>query len=302
MGLKGLLAEFLVAAVFHGVDLESVRVAIHKMVLSEQVRNRVEGRHDAQGHHQYDLGVGNLRVSQVRDVLSHVVSHLRGRGRSTIVILNHTVVQLRRHGDNHMIEVGIEVATFGHIQTKWRSVVVTSQQVVWVVGQTRLHITSFGQLGGPDSLIGSLSLMDSHVGRPDSVVNLTLTEIPLLEVVGAVLLMSGVNLGQVHHLGGEFVLPETLVYKQVVLLMHGAVTALASSRKHLETSSQSCGIVGVPCDVRWEVIVAMMHSHRVYLFFITFDTVWGTNVVTEEPSLVGNGLAGERVGSAASKQ
>jgi hypothetical protein len=33
------------------------------------------------------------------------------------------------------------------------------------------------------------------------------------------------------------------------------------------------------------VVVAVMHTNGVDLLFITLDTVWGTNVVSEKPSL-----------------
>lgn len=61
-------------------------------------------------------------------------------------------------------------------------------------------------------------------------------------------------------------------------------------------------VEGVPGDVRWEVVVTVVHTNGVDLLFVTLDTVWGTNVVTEQPSLVGNGVAGESVSSATSHE
>jgi len=147
-------------------------------------------------------------------------------------------VQLGGHGNNHVIEVGVEVATLRDIKTEWGSVVVASQQVIGVVGETRLHVTCLGQLWGPHTLVGVLGLMDGHVGWPDSVVNSALSEVPLLEVIRAVLLMTRVNFGQEDHLGSQLVLLETFVNKEIVLLMHSAVAALASTREDLETSSE----------------------------------------------------------------
>jgi len=172
------------------------------------------------------------------------VSHLRGGGRSSIVVLNHTVVQLWRHGDNHVIEVGIEVTTFWNVVTEGGFVMVTSQQVVSIVGQTDLVSSNLVQIWGPDTLVGLLGLVDSHIGWPDSVVDLALTEVPLLEVVRPVLLVSRVDFGQINHLASEFNLCETLVDEQIILLMHCAVAALASSAENLETSSQSTIING----------------------------------------------------------
>lgn len=37
-------------------------------------------------------------------------------------------------------------------------------------------------------------------------------------------------------------------------------------------------------DIRWPVRVTVMHTNGVDLLFVTLDTVWGTNVVSEEPA------------------
>ena len=229
MGLEGLLAELLVATGLHGVDLESVGVAVHEMVLGEHVRDGHEGGADAQHGHDHNLGVGDLGATEVVNVLGDVVGHLGCGGGGAVIVLDHTVVELGRHGDNHVIVVGVEVATLGHIKTEWWLVVVTSQQVVGVVDETRLHETSLGQLWWPHTHVGVLGGVDGHVGWPDPVVDLTLAEVPLLEVVAAVLLVTRVDLRQVDHLAAEFDLRETLVDQQIVLLMHGAVAALARS-------------------------------------------------------------------------
>jgi hypothetical protein len=240
VGLEGLLTEFLVAAVLDSVHLKSVRVSIDEMVLGEEVRDGHEGGADAEGHHEDDLCVWDLGATEVGDVLSDVVGHLGGGGGGAVVVLNHTVMELWGHGDNHVIVVGVEVATLWDIETKWWGVVVSSQQVVRVVGQTRLHETCLGQLWGPHTLVGVLSLMHSHVGWPDSVVNSALSEVPLLEIVRAVLLMTWVYLGQVYHLGGKFSLTETFVDQKIVLLMHSTVATLARSGEDLESTSQCC--------------------------------------------------------------
>ena len=69
--------------------------------------------------------------------------------------------------------------------------------------------------------------------------DLTLSEVPLLEEVTAVLLMGWVDLGKVDHLLFELHLGETLVHQQIVLLVHGAVAALARAGEHLEAATQT---------------------------------------------------------------
>ena len=69
--------------------------------------------------------------------------------------------------------------------------------------------------------------MDGPIWRPNPIVDLALALIPFLEEVTTILLMGGVDLGQVLHLRLELALLETLVNKQIVLLVHGAMAALA---------------------------------------------------------------------------
>jgi len=211
--------------------------------------------------------------------------HLWGGGGSSIIVLNHTIVELRRHRDNHVIVVWVEVATLWHIETEGRRVVIAGEQVVWVVDETWLMGTSFGQIGRPHTHIGILSLMHSHVGWPDSVMDLTLSKVPLLEEVTAVLLMTRMNLGQVDHSLLELHLGETLVDKKIVLLMDSSVATLASSREDLETATKCGGVPRVPCDLRGEVGVAVVHADGVNLLFVTLDSIGSTNVVSEDPGL-----------------
>ena len=53
--------------------------------------------------------------------------------------------------------------------------------------------------------------MDSHIWRPHSVVDDSLSEVPFLEEITSVLLMSWVNLWEEDHLLHELGLLETLV-------------------------------------------------------------------------------------------
>ena len=84
---------------------------------------------------------------------------------------------------------------------------------------------------------------------------------------------------------------ETSVDEQVVFQMDGSMTTLAGSLEDFESSSQSiiilrkgylrCRVVGLEIDFTWPVAMAMMHSNRVNLFLVTFDTVRGSNVISE---------------------
>ena len=243
MGLEHLLAEFLVAARLDSVELEPVRIGVDVVSLGEQVRDGVESSDDSEHHADYDLLVGGLVLAEIGDVLSDIVGHLRGRRGRAILVLDHTVMELRGHSDDHVIVVGVEVATLGHIEAERRRVVVAGEQVVGVVDQTWLGITSLGELGRPHAHVGVLRLMHSHVWWPDSVMDLTLAIVPLLEVVTSVLLVSGVDLGQVHHSALELHLGEALVDEQIVLQVHGTVAALACPREDLKATTEPKQVV-----------------------------------------------------------
>jgi hypothetical protein len=67
--------------------------------------------------------------------------------------------------------------------------------------------------------------------------DLSLSVVPLLEVITTMLLMAWMYFWQIHHLLLQFHLFETFVNEQVVFLMHGTVASLARSAKYFEASS-----------------------------------------------------------------
>jgi hypothetical protein len=123
--------------------------------------------------------------------------------------------------------------------------------------------------------------MLGHVWSPHSVVDNSLSEVPLLEEITSVFLMTWMNLGEVLHLSHKISLFETLVDQKIIFCFIGAMATLACSLEHLETSSQSCGVVGIPSDFRWPVVVTMPQTNGVELFFITLDTVGSTDIISK---------------------
>ena len=152
-------------------------------------------------------------------------------------------MKLRGHGNDHMIIVGVEVAALGNVKTEGSVVVVASQQVVRVVNQTWLVSVSLGKLRRPNTVVSVLSLMNGEVRWPNSVMDHTLSEVPLLEVVTSVLLVGRVDLGSKDHAVHELSLLEALVYQKIVFLMHGTVATLAGALENLETTSQAMDIL-----------------------------------------------------------
>ena len=148
-------------------------------------------------------------------------------------------MELWGHSNNHVIEVGVEITTFWHVETKWRIIVVACQQVVGIVRETGRHLTDLGELWRPDAQVGTLRFVHSLVWRPNSVMDDALAIVPLLEEVTAMLLVGRVKSRQELHEFSQLLLLETLVHEEVIFLMHSAVAALARSRKYFEASPQS---------------------------------------------------------------
>merc|ERR1719313_148310 len=155
------------------------------------------------------------------------MSHLWSGSRCSIFVLNHTVMELRRHGNNHVIIVWVEMSSLWYIKTEWWVVVISGQQVIWIVDKSRIMGSSLGKLWRPNTKVCILGLMDSHVWWPHSIMNNSLSKVPLLEEITSVLLMTGMNLWQINHFLSQFSLFETLVHEQIIFLMHSSVTSLA---------------------------------------------------------------------------
>ena len=126
--------------------------------------------------------------------------------------------------------------------------------------------------------------MLGHVWSPHSIVNNSLSEVPLLEEITSVFLMTWMHLWEVLHLCHKISLFETLVDQKIILCLVGTMATLACSLEHLETSSQSCGVVGIPSDFRRPMVVSVPQTNGVYLFFITLDTAGSTDIISEKPS------------------
>ena len=78
MRLEHLLTELFVATILDSVQLETVRVGVHVMVLREEVRDRVERADHSEHHKDDDLVIWGSVLADVGDVLGDVVSHLWG--------------------------------------------------------------------------------------------------------------------------------------------------------------------------------------------------------------------------------
>jgi len=141
------------------------------------------------------------------------MGHLWSGGWCTVFILNHTIVELWGHSNNHVIIVWVEVSTLGDIETEWWVVMVSSQQVVWIVDQSWVVGSSLGQIWRPNTEVGVLGLMDGHVWWPHSVVDNSLSEVPLLEEITSVFLMTWMALGKIDHLLHQLILSETLIHE-----------------------------------------------------------------------------------------
>lgn len=108
-------------------------------------------------------------------------------------------MELTRHTDDHVVEVGVEVFSLGDFQSVGRFEMVTGHDVVDVVDTSGSH-SNFGEVHGPHTSVGVLGLVLREVGRVDVVVNvpalairLPISFVPLLVVVLLVVVVGRVN-------------------------------------------------------------------------------------------------------------
>jgi len=200
VGLEHLLSELLVSTVLDSVDLESMRVTVDVMILGEHVRHWVGECSQGKSQPHNHLGISIFRIGDEEEVLRDIVSHLWGRRRSSIFVLDHTIMQLWGHSNDHVIVVWVEVSTFWDIKTEWWVVMVTSQKVVRVVDEPWVVGVGLSQIWRPDTQVCVLGLMDSHIWWPHSIVDSSLSPVPFLEIVALVLLMGWMNLWEKDHL------------------------------------------------------------------------------------------------------
>lgn len=160
------------------------------------------------------------------DEVGDVEGHLRsGCGRSVLVV-EHAVLELAGHTDDHVVEVGVEALSSGHLDAEGRLVVVAGRNVVDVVGASGSH-ADLGEVGGPDSAVRVLGLVLREVGGVDAVVDDSVALVPLLVVVLLEVVVSGVNGEAGADESGELNLLVGLVEEQVVFLEHHAVAVSA---------------------------------------------------------------------------
>lgn len=122
------------------------------------------------------------------------MSHLGSACWCSIIIFDHSIMKLGGHSNNHMIEVRIVISTFWDIKTEGWVIVITSQKVIWIINKTWLMSGNFCEFRWPDTIVCILSLMNSEVRSPDSILNNSLSVIPFLEIISFIFLMSGVDL------------------------------------------------------------------------------------------------------------
>jgi len=64
------------------------------------------------------------------------MGHLWSGCFGTIIVFNHTVMELWRHSNDHVIVVWVEMSSLWNIKTEWRIVMISSHQVIRIVDET----------------------------------------------------------------------------------------------------------------------------------------------------------------------
>lgn len=176
------------------VVIDSITNGVHFPSHGEQVSVIGSGFEVAEGPEQQKSGknhiISHLFIRSAEpdsslhkiDVVSHIVGHLRGGSRGAVVVVDHTVIELSGHADDHMVEIRVEMLAFGDIQAFGRLVMVAGQDIVNVVESAGTEF-DLGEIGGPHPAVGVLGLFLGVIRRVDAVVNQTVTVFPFLVIV-----------------------------------------------------------------------------------------------------------------------
>jgi hypothetical protein len=91
-----------------------------------------------------------------------------------------------------VIEIRIESFSFGNINTERRFKVISSRNIINVIDRSGSH-SDFREIGGPNSSIGSFSLILRVVRRIDSVRNDSISFVPFLIIILFEVVVGGVD-------------------------------------------------------------------------------------------------------------
>lgn len=171
----------------------------------------------------------------VVDEVGDIVGHLWGGGWSTVLVVDHSIMKLARHANDHVIEVGVEGLAFWDVHTLWGLVVVPGQDVVHVIESTGTH-TDLGEIGWPHTTISVLGLILREVGGVNSIVDVSITFVPLLVVVLLEVMVRWVNREGPSYQGCQLQLTVSLIEQDVVLLVHDTVTVTTIPSEHDEST------------------------------------------------------------------
>jgi hypothetical protein len=235
VGLAG-LPVLVVQAVTHSIHFGPVAQQVPVICVGLQV---FEGHQQQAGSHDHPLPDFLVRAPiavpplHERNEVRHVVGHLRSGGGCPILVVEHPVVELPGHTNDHVVEVGVEGLALGDVHTIGWLEVVARHDVVDVCDSSGPH-TDFGEVSGPHTAVGILGLVLTEVGGVNVVVDVPITLVPLLVVVLLVVMVGGVDREVLGHPGGQLELLVDLVQQIVVLLADHTVAVAAVAREHLE--------------------------------------------------------------------
>lgn len=168
------------------------------------------------------------------DEVADVVSHLRSGGGSAVFVVDHAVLELSGHTNDHVVEVWVEGFALRDIHAIWWLEVVARHDVVDVVDASWSH-SDLAEVCGPDTSVGILCLILTVVRRIHPIVNVPISLIPFLEVVLLEVLVGWMDLEVLGNPCGQLKLLVSLVQQVIVLLGVHAMAVAAILGENLET-------------------------------------------------------------------
>ncbi|GIX64590.1 39S ribosomal protein L4 [Babesia caballi] len=201
--------------------------------------------------HAHVLALVVHGVARPRDEAHNVLGHLGDRGWGPVLVVDHAVLQRRRHGDGAAREVVVEIEALTQLNPLW-GVTVASKQREQVVGAGLAGGGHEREVGGNGAAVGEARGLGVGVGRWERVGQNAGPHVHLPLVVGAVLnlVLLGDLLGALLrvHFVGEVAEPQVLhgVASGADLAIDLVAPADAADVVAVEGALEPEGVVGRP--------------------------------------------------------
>ena len=144
------------------INLKPIGGHSSKISITNQIPQGQPQQHSRPKNQRLPHGLIGILPTQpplhIPNKISHIIGHLRRRRRSPIIIVDHSILELPGHPNDHMIKVGIIALPLGNVHSLRRLIMIPSHNVIDIIHRP-WSITNLREISRPDSSIGIFGLV-----------------------------------------------------------------------------------------------------------------------------------------------